>query len=579
MPNNSANGDVDTAYIPPPTGMDLWSDVNGHPTWGENGGRFDENGLPIRGTRGFEKDAARYRSLGEVAAAREAPQLDYSRANATQNMARTAFDSAGGDVHMGTGVDRNEQIDALALQRGAAQGTAPSQAQLLGRTMLDQSLQNQLAGAASARGGPAVQAAAGRQASIAAAGQQQQSLGQLAALRANEMATARDAYAGTAGTVRGQDYQGAATNIQRGGAYTTLGGQQAQQTLTQGGLDMQQRAMNDNARQFYEGKRFDVQTAQLSTDLQNQAMDQGNHQFQVGLDMKRDEIDRNNENAGMAAMGTMAGGMFSRAGGGPVKKGTPYLVGERGPELIVPAKDGTVIPNHELGRVALMGGREDPYGPPMGGRETPYPERLYGGREDPYAVPGREGGGPVKSGKPYVVGEAGPEAVVPVDLGEVEDWNVPENKTTTPYRSAGDVENWELEKPAGAEQSEPKKGIKHTLGSLVHRYAEYSSPERVEARDEQFARAHPTLDAAARSYRGQEPRAPEPTPSEAQSRHLQEQIDILKRAEQMQQIADMRRRLGAQALARPAQPVAMVYGPPAPPPRPTMADVALMGPR
>ena len=35
--------------------------------------------------------------------------------------------------------------------------------------------------------------------------------------------------------------------------------------------------------------------------------------------------------------------------GGPINAGRPYLVGEAGPELIVPRQAGTVIPNHELG--------------------------------------------------------------------------------------------------------------------------------------------------------------------------------------------------------------------------------------
>jgi phage-related minor tail protein len=39
-----------------------------------------------------------------------------------------------------------------------------------------------------------------------------------------------------------------------------------------------------------------------------------------------------------------------RAAGGPVLAGRPYLVGERGPELIVPRAPGQVIPNHALGR-------------------------------------------------------------------------------------------------------------------------------------------------------------------------------------------------------------------------------------
>jgi hypothetical protein len=47
----------------------------------------------------------------------------------------------------------------------------------------------------------------------------------------------------------------------------------------------------------------------------------------------------------------LTGGLFggARANGGPVQAGRAYLVGERGPEMIVPANSGTVIPNGALG--------------------------------------------------------------------------------------------------------------------------------------------------------------------------------------------------------------------------------------
>ena len=35
--------------------------------------------------------------------------------------------------------------------------------------------------------------------------------------------------------------------------------------------------------------------------------------------------------------------------GGPVRAGQPYLIGERGPEIMVPGANGTVIPNHKMG--------------------------------------------------------------------------------------------------------------------------------------------------------------------------------------------------------------------------------------
>jgi hypothetical protein len=39
--------------------------------------------------------------------------------------------------------------------------------------------------------------------------------------------------------------------------------------------------------------------------------------------------------------------MGARADGGPVTAGKPYLVGEKGPEVIVPSQNGTVVPNKE----------------------------------------------------------------------------------------------------------------------------------------------------------------------------------------------------------------------------------------
>lgn len=50
------------------------------------------------------------------------------------------------------------------------------------------------------------------------------------------------------------------------------------------------------------------------------------------------------------SVGGILGGLIggARAEGGPVSAGVPYLVGERGPELVVPKFDATVIPNSEL---------------------------------------------------------------------------------------------------------------------------------------------------------------------------------------------------------------------------------------
>lgn len=49
-----------------------------------------------------------------------------------------------------------------------------------------------------------------------------------------------------------------------------------------------------------------------------------------------------------AVLGLLAN-MPARAMGGSVGYGVPYLVGERGPEVFVPGRSGTIIPNHAIG--------------------------------------------------------------------------------------------------------------------------------------------------------------------------------------------------------------------------------------
>lgn len=43
-----------------------------------------------------------------------------------------------------------------------------------------------------------------------------------------------------------------------------------------------------------------------------------------------------------------------RAMGGPVVGGTPYVVGERGPELFVPRGSGSIVPNHAMGGTSIQ---------------------------------------------------------------------------------------------------------------------------------------------------------------------------------------------------------------------------------
>lgn len=51
----------------------------------------------------------------------------------------------------------------------------------------------------------------------------------------------------------------------------------------------------------------------------------------------------------MAGMPVQGPNLPGRANGGPVSAGKPYIVGERGPELMIPGSSGTVVPNNRLG--------------------------------------------------------------------------------------------------------------------------------------------------------------------------------------------------------------------------------------
>ena len=60
-------------------------------------------------------------------------------------------------------------------------------------------------------------------------------------------------------------------------------------------------------------------------------------------------------NGALSGGGGFLSGIFNsifggfKANGGPVMAGTPYMVGERGPELFVPRSSGSIVPNNRMG--------------------------------------------------------------------------------------------------------------------------------------------------------------------------------------------------------------------------------------
>lgn len=57
--------------------------------------------------------------------------------------------------------------------------------------------------------------------------------------------------------------------------------------------------------------------------------------------------------AGIALVSAVMSVPEFRAMGGPVTSGSPYIVGERGPELFVPSQSGGIVPNHAMGGVTI----------------------------------------------------------------------------------------------------------------------------------------------------------------------------------------------------------------------------------
>ena len=52
--------------------------------------------------------------------------------------------------------------------------------------------------------------------------------------------------------------------------------------------------------------------------------------------------------AGGSALSSFFGALSGKAIGGPVSANTPYIVGERGPELFMPSSAGNIVPNNQL---------------------------------------------------------------------------------------------------------------------------------------------------------------------------------------------------------------------------------------
>ncbi len=291
----------------------------GRSAYGGNTAHYDEAGHYVPGSaEGFAQDAGQHAANYDN---RAAPTLDYGAANSSLGQAGQNFNKAGGSLDLTMGdranadASRGQESHALDLQRGAAEGTAPSAAEQLQRNTLDQGFKQQLAAGASAQGGPLAQMAAQRAARAGGAAYNQQAAGSLGALRANEMATARDAYQRGAEGIRTGDIQSGNQAINYGQGYTNLGAQQGQIGQTQADMakaaatnEFNQRQLNDKGRQFYDDQAYNIRNSEANRGLEERKLQEARTSKQQ--DIHQQEVGRNT-----GVLGSIIGGASSFLGG------------------------------------------------------------------------------------------------------------------------------------------------------------------------------------------------------------------------------------------------------------------------
>lgn len=207
---------------------------------GEDYIHFDENGNMYQGPSGADEDVDRFRQLGQ--ANPKAVQLDRKNEGRDRRFQMGSLAALEASAR-GGGQD-------MALLTQAADGQAPSRAEIMGRQASDQALQSQVRAMGQQRG-PGGAAFAASQPGVAA---QQASMVQGAqAARAGEMGQARNALTGAMGQARGAFGKGA----------TGVRGQDLDVAATQADLEARNRAGNRSNEQFYENLATDVRNSDL----------------------------------------------------------------------------------------------------------------------------------------------------------------------------------------------------------------------------------------------------------------------------------------------------------------------------
>jgi hypothetical protein len=321
---------------------------------------------------GADEAAGRYRGLGEAAQGRQGEQVDYGQANIDRGLAMGARDLSL--------ASRDDERAMAGLMAQRAQGLVPSIAQMQADRQMNQAQAAQMAAASSARGAGGM-ALAQQNAANNVANMQGSISGQAQINAAQERLAAEQAAMGAYGQVRSGDMNMRNQDM-------TSQGMSAQMAQYQAQLNAAQRAQNDSFQMGMTGHERGVREAALNAGTQQQGMMAGSHNAMTGLNVGVGQKNADREyDYYKQAVGSLSGGTDAatasslpnvppaggapkipppKAAGGPVSSQQPYLVGERGPELVVPANDGMVIPAHQTRQIlqresgGLMQGFADP---------------------------------------------------------------------------------------------------------------------------------------------------------------------------------------------------------------------------
>jgi hypothetical protein len=391
------------------------------------GYQVNSNAYNYGGRQGGAEAAANgYAAQGAVAQGRTAPQAattvaDYADANAAAAQGQQA---------------RQGQNTLANLMSQRAQGLAgPSIAQQQADRQMQQAQSQQASLAGSARGAGGL-AAAQRNAAFNMANAASDISGQAQINAAGERRDDTNAAASMYGAMRGGDLgsQGQAASQAQFQAANS-----AQQNQFNAGLQLQNRNANDAYQQNYDAMANQVRTTQLAAKMNQQGQQSANTLGAQGIN-----AGVGGQNAAMNQANTMnvlgmaqsaaggAAGVLAKAKGGPTSEGKPYLVGEQGPELIVPRHDGYVLTADQT-RAALASSPADA----VNGLYRRGHEQARGASLASFLGGARADGGPVEAG-----GAAPPPAQAPAGYAApISTWGIGQpDPNTFAWQSAREQE-------------------------------------------------------------------------------------------------------------------------------------------